>query len=170
MQAEHRTLIQRLDDDDGLRFSLLSSFDGTADEFLVLRRSMWPDQNFYHPGFSHRRMKFAIAITCAPKVSTMAPSMIRSILELDNMNKQHLLDFHVRNSFGKTIFHGLASKIATTAGLQVSTDWHRLTCEIMSCVTNVSDLNQDSNSTYMLLVSDRPHVLDIRQHMVGSVW
>lgn len=116
MQTERRKLIERFDDDDGLSFSLLSGFEGAFDEFESLKSSIWPNERFYHPEFLQQRMRFAISIACAPKVETMAPLMIRSILELDNDNSQHALDFRICNSFGKTNFHGLASKIASTAG------------------------------------------------------
>jgi hypothetical protein len=155
MQAERRKLAERLDDHDGLRFSLLSGFEGVFDEFSSLKRSIWPNDRFYHPGFSQQRMRFAISIACAPKIGTAAPSMIRSILALDNENSHHSLDFRICNSLGKTIFHGLASKIATTAGSQNAADWHRLTCDILTHVTDIEDLTLDHHFAFILLFDGR---------------
>lgn len=51
-EAERRKLIGRLDDDDNLRLSFLSGFEGTIDEFASLRSSTWPDDRFCHTEFS----------------------------------------------------------------------------------------------------------------------
>lgn len=143
MDAERRKLVKRLDDD-GLRFSLLSGFEGTMDEFTSLKSSIWPNDCFYHPDFSQQRMQFAVSIACAKTNVMVAPSMIRSVLDLDSVETQPTLDFRACDSFGKTIFHGLAVKIATSAEGQNLTDWHRLTCDILTHVTDIKVLTQVS--------------------------
>lgn len=148
MEADRRKLIERLDDDDGLRFALLSGFEGTVDEFARLKSSIWPHDCFYHPDFSQQRMQFAVSIACAKTNATVAPSMLRSVLELDSVRSQRTLDFRTCNGFGRTIFHGLADKIVTSAGTQNSADWHRLTCDILTHVTDTKVLTQDSAPTY----------------------
>lgn len=153
-EAERRKLIGRLDDDDNLRLSFLSGFEGTFDEFTSLRSSTWPNDRFCHTEFSQQRMRFAISIACARTNAMAAPSMIRSVLQLDSRKSQATLDLCTCNSFRMTIFHGLSRKIAITAGTQDSADWHHLTCDILTHVTDVRVLTQDSDSMLPLKFMD----------------
>lgn len=83
-----------------------------------------------------------------------APSMIRSVLELDTRKSQATLDLCTCNSFERTIFHGLARKIAITAGTQDSVDWRRLTCDILTHVADIRVLTQDSDAMLPLKFMD----------------
>lgn len=101
-------------------------------------------------------MQFAISIACAQNVGKMAPWMIRSILGLDIVEPAPVLEFQFCNSLGRTIFHGLAGKVAVTTGTQSSADWHRLTRDILARVTDTKHLNQDGNTTFRFVLKDIP--------------
>ncbi|KAG8165490.1 hypothetical protein KVR01_004042 [Diaporthe batatas] len=151
-QAERRKLLDRLDDDNGLKFALLSGFQGAFNEFQTLKSSIWPDKSFYHPDFSQQRMQFAISIACSEEleVEPSGPSKIRSILGFNTGDSQPVIDLSVCNSMRRSIFHGLASKVAATSESQNSAAWHGLICEVLAHVTDVKDLSREGDRSFRI--------------------
>lgn len=142
MVGNCREFIRRFDEDDILIYALLSSYDGTFDEFLSLRRSVWPDSHFYHLDFSWKRMQIAVAMACEYSVAPAAPAMCRSVLGLDNGTAQNNLNFRVRTQFSKTFFHGLATKIVRTNEGENLGGWRTLTRDVLRHLADIRDLSQ----------------------------
>ncbi|KAK2604111.1 hypothetical protein N8I77_007068 [Diaporthe amygdali] len=132
----------RLEEDDSLKVSLLSSYIGFFDEFCALRRFAWPDSTFYHPDFAVYRMQFAVYIACALNNGWAAPALIRSVLGLDNGIARDNLNFSVRTISGETIFHGLAWKIGLANARGDAGEWHRLIRDVVAHVVDDRDLHQ----------------------------
>ncbi|KAL1848317.1 hypothetical protein Daus18300_013643 [Diaporthe australafricana] len=142
MINESQKLIGRLgEDDDNLKISLLRSNKAPLDEFLGARRSAWPDSRFYDPDFVAERMHFAIAVACCCGDGRLAPAKIRSNLGLDNGSAQHRLDFSVLGG-GQTLFQGLAMKIGVNHDEENASEWHTLTMDILTHVTDIWDLHE----------------------------
>lgn len=143
-----RKFIVRFDEDDVLVFYLLTSYRGSLDEFLRLRRSVWPDSRFYHPDFAEQRMHIAVAIVCDHSGTQVAPAMCRSVLGLDNGTAQNCLNFHVRTARGHSFFHGLATQIGREHGRESAEEWHTLTRDVLRHLNMIGDLSQCDPRSY----------------------
>lgn len=137
-----RKFIGRFDEDQPLIFSLLSSYNLSIDEFLRIRRSIWPDSQFYSPDFSLQRMLIAVGIVCDLNNEWIAAPMCRLVLGLDNGTMQNNMPFHVQTDLGQTFFHGLARKVGITHGTKTAGEWHTLFRDVLGHLANIRDLSQ----------------------------
>lgn len=145
-----RKFLGQLDRDDNylLVLTMLSSYEGTIDEFLNLRHSVWPDSEFYHPGFSKNRMQIALAMICQYQNTKAVPAMCRSVLGLDNGSAQDSLDFHMRDMFRRTLFHGLTAKIGTFNHCETAGEWHTLAHDVLKHLRDIRVLSHRTSMTY----------------------
>lgn len=134
-----RKFIGRVDEDHTLILSLLCRYMRSIDEFLALRRSVWPDSRFYHPDHWRQRMLIAVGIACDLGNMWRAAPMCRSVLGLDNGIAQNDMHFDVHTYFGHTLFHGLAMKVGSTHGTDYAVEWHTLIRDILR---HFSDINR----------------------------
>ncbi|KAK8128763.1 hypothetical protein PG984_009871 [Apiospora sp. TS-2023a] len=75
--AYHRRhLLQRLDELFPTRVSL-GCFSGTIDEFQILRRTFWPDSQFFHESFTDTRDKVAASIAMTPPWGSANHSLLQ---------------------------------------------------------------------------------------------
>lgn len=150
-----REFIGRIDEDHTVMFGLLSAYGGSIDEFLSLRRSVWPDSRFYHPKFSPKRMLLAVGIACDLNNLWTAAPICRSVLGLDNGTAQDNMNFQLYADLGDTIFHGLARKVGKTHGTETAREWHNVLRDIVRHLTNITAL---SRRGFVLALSDRDFV------------
>lgn len=143
-----RKFINRFDEDHALGFGLLSGYRGSFEEFLSLRRSVWPDAQFYHPDFSRQRMLLAVGIAGDFNNAWVAAPMCRSVLRLDNDTAQNNMHFHIHTDTGYTFFHGLAMKIGQTHGTKSAEEWHTLIRDILRHLADAKFLSQPSIVKY----------------------
>lgn len=144
-----RKFINRFDEDHALVFGLLSCYQGSFEEFLSLRRSVWPDALFYHPDFSWQRMLLAVGIACDFNNTWVAAPMCRSVLGLDNDTAQNNMHFHIRTDMGSTFFHGLAMKIGQTHGTKSAGEWRTLLRDVLRHLADARFLSQPSTVKYV---------------------
>lgn len=146
-----RELIGRFDEDHSAIFSLLSGNKVSTgiDDFLSLRRSVWPDSLFYHPDFSLQRMLIAVGIACDPNNVWTAAPMCRSVLGLDNGILPNNMQFHVETDMGYNLFHGLTSKIGQSHGTENAGEWHALIRDVVKHLADIRDLSHRGPMTLL---------------------
>lgn len=132
----------RFDEDDLVTYVMFTSYQGSIDEFLILRRAVWSDSRFYHPDFSRQRMRIAVGIACNYNYSWVAPAICRSVLGLDNGTAKNNLNFCIRNEHGYTFLHGLAMKIGLAHGTEDAREWHIITRDVLRHLMDIRDLSQ----------------------------
>lgn len=137
-----RKFFGRLDEDHTLIFNLLCGYKGSIEEFVSLRRSVWPDSLFYRPDFSRQRMRLAVGIACNLNNAWVAAPMCRSVLGLDNDTAQNNMPSNIHTDTGGTIFHGLAIKIGRTYGTRCAGEWHTLVRDVLRHFPDIGLLNQ----------------------------
>lgn len=137
-----RKFIGRFDGDHIAICSVLSGYKVSIDEFLSLRRSVWPDSRFYHPDFSLQRMLLAVGIACDHNNTWIAAPMCRSVLGLDNDTIPNNTHFHVQTDSGYTFFHGLAMKIGKGHGTETAGEWHALIRDVLRHLPDIRVLSQ----------------------------
>lgn len=139
-----RDFLGRFDEDHTAIFSLLSGYKVSTgiDDFLSLRRSVWPDSLFYHPDFSLQRMLIAVGIACDLNNTWIAAPMCRSVLGLGDGTAPNIMHFHVRTDIGSTFFHGLAMKIGKSHGTETAGEWHALIRDVLRHVADIRLLSQ----------------------------
>lgn len=151
-----RKFLGRVDEDDLLIYCLLSNYDGSIDEFLSLRRSVWPDSQFYRPDFSPQRMLIAVGIVGDwGGTWRAAPMMCRSVLGLDNGTAQNNMHFQMCTDWGLNLFHGLAMKVGRTHGTDIAGEWHTLIRDVLRHLTDITVL---SNRGFIEFVVEGAHV------------
>lgn len=139
---ECREFISRFDENEVLVFRLLTTYQGSLEEFLNLRRCVWPDSSFYHPGFSQQRMKIAASMACENNNTIAAPALCRSVLGLDNGSAEKNLTFGVHTVDGYSLFHGLVAKINEANGSKTEREWHTLIQDVLGHLADIKDLSQ----------------------------
>lgn len=137
-----RKFVGQFDEDDLVTYALLTSYQGPADDFLILRRSVWPDSRFYHPDFLAHRMYIAAGIACNLNNTWVDPAMCRSVLGLDNYIPLNSLDLGVRDECGLTLMHGLAQKVGEANERGNAREWHNLIRDVVKYVPDIRDLSQ----------------------------
>lgn len=139
-----RESIGRFDEDHTAIFSILSGHKVSTgiDDFLSLRRSVWPDSLFYRPDLSLQRMLIAVGIASDCNNTWVAAPLCRSVLGLDDGTVADIMHFHVQTDMGYTLFHGLAMKIGKSHGTETAGEWHALTRDVLRHLADIRVLSQ----------------------------
>lgn len=171
MVEDCRNFIRRFEKDDRVICSLLFSYVGPIDEFLKLRRSIWPDMQFYHSDFSWQRMHIAVATACGLNNMWTAAPLCRSVLGLDNGAAQNHMHFSVSTETSDTLIHGLAMKIGMTNGTETAEEWRTILRDVLGYSTDIGILSHNGPRTYSdeALVSLTPFSMLITQSLLAEV-
>lgn len=138
---------------------MLISYQGSVDEFLSLRRSIWPDSYFYHPDFSAQRLSIAMSITRSRHNQWVAPAMCRSVIGLDKSNTQILsenLEYDImRTPRVSGLFYSIAKQVGTARRRRIAREWAAVTNDIVKYAADVRDLNMCVCSQYYASIYER---------------
>lgn len=138
---------------------MLISYQGSVDEFLSLRRSIWPDSYFYHPNFSEQRLDIAMSITDSRHNQWVAPAMCRSVIGLDKSNPQILsenLEYDImRTPLTSSLFYSMAKQVGTAWRRRTAREWAAVTHDNVKYAADVRDLNMCVCSQYCASIYQR---------------
>lgn len=124
-------LIQREHQNDLLCAVLLRHYEGSGESFNRFRRSVWPDQEYYHSEFHVQRMRVAISLgTGAPITPTQTYRMIQYALSHPEYSMPKL-DLSISDNFGTTLLHCLAEAIGCFQGTVQAVEWHELVRHVL---------------------------------------
>lgn len=150
----YQLLTRRVDHNNLLAISLLGCWQGTLASFTNTRRSLWPDEEFYSPGFLEQRMrlsaKLALNYVDLGTEGTDLLRIIRLSLEPQGNLTKALMDLSVSDNNGATLLHGLAGNVGLIGnmnlprGHEVVEEWISLSREVierslsLDCLCQVS--------------------------------
>lgn len=135
--------IGRVEEDHPILVSFFSTYEGPIDDFLILRRSLWPDAQFYHPDLSRQRMQIAAMACLDQAISKRKPSAVcRSVLGLENGTAQNNLNFRVCTKSAYELFRGLAMRIGIAVERSTAEEWHALTRDVLRNFAGIRDLSR----------------------------
>lgn len=147
---DYQKLVRQIDQNDSLADTLLSYCKGGPNNFTILRRSVWLDEEYYSEAFLRRRMSLATNLASrgswAMSSDDDVVGMIRLALDQQGVLKRAALDLTVVSD-GRTLLHGLAGAIGSLEGHRSVSQWLGLFAEVLQELPCTQQLCHVSLST-----------------------
>jgi hypothetical protein len=144
----YQKLIEKTDQNEPLLMSLLIHWKGPLMSFTNIRRSLWPDEEYYSEELLTKRMQLTTGLVLNGPVvwkeNTDFIPMTRFALEQEGNWAKASMDLSVSSNDGETLLHGLAGIIGLLGNGDAVKEWLRLSTDVIGRCHGLEDLCQAS--------------------------